>query len=273
MQGPVPLALQEFDGFFMVFDGGYQMISSQGHLLAKQCASSSFLYPERADADITRVSVKGAGSEAEAQAITAFRARTGGQMDAHCTRILEGMIASAEAGRPILLYAPPFQLLDLCQRMVARGQRIARQPTAALLTGGGWKSFENQRIAREELLALAADRLGFQPHQMHEGYGQSESNSHFNRCIHGRFHVTPLVMPMVLDANQDVLPRGGTGRFGFCDPFISSYPGLIISGDEVKLVDDRCACGLSGFSIVGEVRRAKGQEIKGCGGVMAATRA
>lgn len=273
MAGRIPLALDKFDGYFMVFEGGYQMISSQGHLLARQCASSSFMYPEPSNADLTRLSVKGAKSDAETRALADFRARTGGNMDAHCTRILDGMIASAKAGRPVLLYAPPFQLLDLCQRMEARGERIRRQPTAALLTGGGWKSFENQRIAREELLAYAEDRLGFQQHQMHEGYGQSECNAHFNRCAHGRFHVTPLALSMVLDANQDILPKGGVGRYGFCDPFITAYPGFVISGDEVELIDEPCPCGLSGPAIVGEVRRAQGQEIKGCGGVMAATRA
>ena len=140
------------------------------------------------------------------------------------------------------------------------------------MTGGGWKSFENQRIAREDLLEYAQDRLGFQPDQMHEGYGQSESNCHFNRCIHGRFHATPLSVPMVLDANHDIMPNGGVGRYAFVDPFISSYPGFVITGDETELVDETCPCGLSGPAIVGEVRRAKGQEIKGCGGVMAAAR-
>ena len=273
MAGRAPLALERFDGYFMVFAGGYQMISAQGHLLGQQCASSSFLYPEASNADLTRLSVRGAQTEAEAKTLADFRARTGGSMDAHCARILDGMIASAKAGRAILLYAPPFQLLDLCQRMEARGERIAPQATAALLTGGGWKSFENQRIARADLLAYAEDRLGFQPHQMHEGYGQSECNAHFNRCAHGRFHVTPLALSMVLDANQDIMPKGGVGRYGFADPFITAYPGFVISGDELELVDEPCPCGLSGPAIVGEVRRAQGQEIKGCGGVMAATRA
>lgn len=273
MAGRAPLRLSDFDGYFMVFQGGYQMLSAQGHMLGSECASAEFMYPERSSADLTILTVKGANSEEEERALADFKARTGGRMDEHAARILDGMMASASAGRPILLYAPPFQLLDLCQRMEARGERIAPQQTAALLTGGGWKSFEDQRIAREDLLALAEDRLGFQQHQMHEGYGQSECNAHFNRCAHGRFHVTPLSVPMVLDENQDIKPGGGVGRYGFCDPFITSFPGIVITGDEVELVDETCPCGLSGQSIVGEVRRAQGQEIRGCGGVMAATRA
>jgi hypothetical protein len=272
MAGREALPFDQFDGYFMVFDGGYQTISAQGAMLGKLCRSATFMYPEASNADLLRLAVRGPRTAAEETALTAFRARTGGRMDEHCARILDGMVASAKAGRPILLYAPPFQLLDLCQRMEARGERIPPQPLASLMTGGGWKSFENQRIAREDLLVYTQDRLGFQPDQMHEGYGQSESNSHFNRCVHGRFHATPLAMPMVLDANQDILPNGGVGRYGFVDPFISSYPGFVITGDETELVNETCPCGLSGPAIVGEVRRAKGQEIKGCGGVMAAAR-
>jgi hypothetical protein len=272
MAGRTPLPLKKFDGYFMLFAGGYQMISSQAWMQGEQCASASFMYPEPSNADLTRLTVLGARNPAEEQALADFRARTGGDMDTHCTRILDGMIASAKAGRPILLMAPPFQLLDLCKRMEDRGERIPRQAMAALLTGGGWKNFENQRIAREDLLAMAEDRLGFQPHQMHEGYGQSECNAHFNRCAHGRFHAPPLSLPMVLDANQDIMPKHGVGRYGFSDPFITSFPGFVITGDEVELVDETCPCGLSGLALVGEVRRAQGQEIKGCGGVMAATR-
>jgi hypothetical protein len=272
MAGRKPLPFDQFDGYFMVFAGGYQTISAQGEALGKLCRSATFMYPEASSADLLRLAIRGPQTEAEETALTAFRARTGGRMDEHCSRILDGLVASAKAGRPILLYAPPFQLLDLCQRMEARGERIPPQPLASLMTGGGWKSFENQRIAREDLLIYAQDRLGFQPDQMHEGYGQSESNSHFNRCIHGRFHATPLSMPMVLDANQDILPNGGVGRYGFVDPFITSYPGFVITGDETELVDETCPCGLSGPAIVGEVRRAQGQEVKGCGGVMAAAR-
>ena len=42
---------------------------------------------------------------------------------------------------------------------------------------------------------------------------------------------------MVLDGNQDIMPKHGTGRYGFADPFITSFPGFVITGDEVGLGD------------------------------------
>jgi len=40
------------------------------------------------------------------------------------------------------------------------------------------------------------------------------------------------------------------GFFGFLDPFAGSYPGFLISGDHVHLVDDKCDCGLIGPALL-----------------------
>jgi hypothetical protein len=42
----------------------------------------------------------------------------------------------------------------------------------------------------------------------------------------------------------------------------------VITGDEATLVADGCACGLHGPFLSGEIRRAQGLEIRGCGGVL-----
>ena len=55
---------------------------------------------------------------------------------------------------------------------------------------------------------------------------------------------------------------------GFLDPLDISYPGFIISGDEIHFVDGECACGLSGPAVT-EIGRARHREVKGCGGIMA----
>jgi hypothetical protein len=97
MAGRKPLPLHEFDGYFMVFAGGYQTISAQGAMLGKLCRSATFMYPEASNADLLRLAVRGAQTAAEEAALTSFRARTGGRMDAHCARILDGMLDSAKA--------------------------------------------------------------------------------------------------------------------------------------------------------------------------------
>ena len=99
-------------------------------------------------------------------------------------------------------------------------------------------------------------------------------NMVMTRCPEGRFHIPPLNEPVIFD--EALLPLEGddlNGALGFADPFAVSYPGFLITGDNVRLIDDKCACGLSGSAIVGEVARAAGREVKGCGGIMATVRA
>jgi len=62
------------------------------------------------------------------------------------------------------------------------------------------------------------------------------------------------------------------GFFGFLDPLAVSYPGFLISGDYVRMIDGECSCGLDGPAIV-EIGRAKTKEIKGCGGIMSSLKA
>ena len=59
MAGRKPLPLNEFDGYFMVFAGGYQTISAQGAMLGKLCRSATFMYPEASNADLLRLGGQG----------------------------------------------------------------------------------------------------------------------------------------------------------------------------------------------------------------------
>jgi hypothetical protein len=153
--------------------------------------------------------------------------------------------------------------------MTCAGQRLALPAGSLILFGGGWKGFGGERIPRPLLVAMIADRLGLDEARILEGYSMTEINVFTVRCDHGRFHIPPLVEPLILD--EALRPLAGPdlrGIFAFLDPLATAYPGFVASGDEVHLVDGPCPCGLSGPAVV-EIGRARARELKGCGGVMA----
>ena len=102
-----------------------------------------------------------------------------------------------------------------------------------------------------------------------EAYSMTEIGAIMMKCEHGRFHVPPHLETIILDDALD--PVDGedvTGILGVMDPFAVSYPGFLITGDNVHRTRSLCPCGLEGETIL-SVSRAQGAEVKGCGGIIA----
>ena len=170
----------------------------------------------------------------------------------------------------VIVFGAPFQIADLCAYARENGTRVRLPPDSLVISGGGWKSFEGRRIGRGELHDTIEDAVGVSGARVIDTYSTAELNSVFMTCAEGHYHVPPLVAPVVLDqALGGEWGREGTGILGVLDPFAWSYPGFVITGDLVTLARGRCACGLEGWMIIGEIRRAAGQDIRGCGGAMA----
>ena len=69
---------------------------------------------------------------------------------------------------------------------------------------------------------------------------------------------------MVIDENGEEVAEGEEGRFAFLDSLALSYPGFIVTGDKVRLLNECPACGREGPVLEPEVTRVKGEEIRGC---------
>jgi hypothetical protein len=228
--------------------------------------NQSYLYDFPITPDGIRAAAKGG------PAAQGFLDRTVGDLPARYDRMLDAMNRSAYADHPVILLGAPFQVADICRRLEERGDRVELPERSMLFVSGGWKSFEGEKISRESLITVVGERLGIQPGRYHESYGMTECSTVSPICASERFHIPPAIWPMVVDDALVPMSGPGRGRYGFSDPDATSFPGLFITGDEAELTLDPCACGRPGFSLVGEIRRAPGREVKGCGGVMAAVR-
>jgi Acyl-protein synthetase, LuxE len=190
------------------------------------------------------------------------------------SRAFDFLAASVADGRRVLVFGTPFQVSVACTRALDDCRTLRLVPGSAVLTGGGWKHAERERIPREKLLDHIERAFGIPGGHVVDAYSTAECNCVFSSCAHGRYHIPPLVEPVVLD---DLLVRidgdDVHGAFGFLDPFAASYPGFVITGDEARLVRGQCACGLTGWAIVGEIERSLSAEPKGCAGVLASVSA
>lgn len=254
--------LREFDCLVAGPRSGGMGILDAGAGLARIAARSHFLFDRVLTADAVRELGPGAAAPPGAWADAA------GELDAAYARALDFLRQGAAAGRLLLVFGAPFQVKRLCERVAAAG-RVELAPGSLVVTGGGWKSFGGEQLPRAELLRLVRESLDVDAARCIDAYSTSELNCTFRTCSEGRYHVPPLIEPVVLDEALLGFPgRPGQGLLAFLDPFAASYPGFVISGDLGSLDQGRCGCGLQGWFIDGEIRRAEGMEIRGCGGVL-----
>jgi Acyl-protein synthetase, LuxE len=68
----------------------------------------------------------------------------------------------------------------------------------------------------------------------------------------------------VLDSDLEPVGYGELGRFAFLDPLAYTYPGFIMSGDEVRLLEHCPACDRLGPVLDHEIGRLSSEEMRGC---------
>ncbi len=271
--GDLLLNIAEFDAALLSFKSGSAGATSVSTRIAEMVQNSYFLYDMHMPADAVRVLQRGATNDEEKAFVEEFQRQMFTEKDKRYEVILDHIRESIKNERKILMQGACFQLKELCTMAINQGSLIMPEGSA-LLFGGGWKTFEGEKITKAELLKLVDDAFGLKDNKAVEGYSMTEINTVMSCCNEGKFHIPPLMEPMVFD--EDLMPipgAGNTGIFGYLDPFAMSYPGFLISGDQINLWHGQCACGRKGYAIDGEIQRAPGREVKGCGGIMASVKA
>jgi len=163
---------------------------------------------------------------------------------------------------------PPFWLNRIIERMKEEG-RTANLESSQVLTGGGWKADEDKRPPEEIFRKKVKEALGIPQHHFHDVYAMSECSSVFLSCEGHYKHIPPVIVPFVLDEELNPIGYNEFGRFAFIDPLPESYPGFIITGDRVRILEHCPRCDREGPVLDVEVTRLPGVEGRGCAAVMA----
>jgi phenylacetate-coenzyme A ligase PaaK-like adenylate-forming protein len=185
--------------------------------------------------------------------------------DSKIINLLEQM---EKDGKKINIGGPPFWFDRIIKRMNEEDKTVNLK-SSQVLTGGGWKSEEDRRTPEEIFRKKVENTLGVPQHKFHDVYAMSECSSVFLSCDKHYKHIPPVIIPFVLDEELNPIGYGEFGRFAFIDPLPISYPGFIITGDKVKLLEHCPGCNKEGPVLDIEVTRLPGVEGRGCAAVMA----
>jgi phenylacetate-coenzyme A ligase PaaK-like adenylate-forming protein len=173
-----------------------------------------------------------------------------------------------KTGERANIAGPPFWLNRILEKMKAEGKAVDL-PNSQVLTGGGWKAEEDKRAPEESFREKVQEILGIPQERYHDVYAMSECSSVFLSCEGHYKHIPPTIIPIVLDEDLKQIGYDEFGRFAFIDPIPDTYPGFIITGDKVKIIEHCPTCNREGPVLDIEVTRLPGTEGRGCAAVMA----
>jgi hypothetical protein len=264
------LGFRDFDGVFLNFRGGNQGTQLVGQELARRVRNAHFLYPIDISATAIRALSRGRANQAEQARTDEFLDATIRRKEQNFERLISATRAAIDGGQRLIVFGAPFLVKDFCDRILAGGKPMNLPPGSIVGYGGGWKTFAGEALSEPALLDLIERAIGVRKQFVVEAYSMTEIGAIMMKCEHGRFHVPPQLETVILD--DALAPVEGddiTGILGVMDPFAVSYPGFLITGDNVRRNRTPCPCGLEGETIL-SISRAQGVEAKGCGGIMAA---
>ena len=160
----------------------------------------------------------------------------------------------------------PFMLLQIMDTLEQEGKRFEFGERGMVGTGGGWKISEDKRVSSAEFRKRVEEVLGIPETRCSDVYAMIEANGIMNTCPEGHYFHIPYTWfkPLVLDKSLMPAGYGESGRFAFLDALAGSYPGFIITGDQVRMLEHCPVCDRPGPVLEPEVQRAPSVEMRGC---------
>jgi len=176
--------------------------------------------------------------------------------------LLENLTSQNISG---IFHSSPIMLSNFLSFLEGQQKRFTLGSGWFVETGGGSKKNETGTFSLQNLTIRIESVFGIPKENYRDLYAMSECRAVFPTCEGQYKHVPYTVLhPFVLDENLDPIGFNEPGRFAFIDTLAHSYPGFIITGDRVKLLENCPACNRPGPVLDPEISRISGVEDKGC---------
>lgn len=179
-----------------------------------------------------------------------------------------GIIAAlkryAKMRLPVRMLGFPAYLYMLLKMLQDNHMTFNLSNKSVILTGGGWKQYNDQAIDKEELHGLVESVLGIPAKNCRDFYSAVEHSVAYPECKHHHMHV-PIWSRVVIRDVKTLEPVGfdQPGFLSFISPLVSSMPiSSIIMGDMAVLRDgSQCGCGITTpyFEVLGRAGTSRGK--------------
>lgn len=164
---------------------------------------------------------------------------------------------------PVRILGFPSYLYMLLKMMKDSGMEpLKLNKRSVVLTGGGWKKFDDMAIDKQELYEMVEQYLGIPSKNCRDFYSAVEHSVAYPECENHHMHV-PIWSRVIIRDVKTLEPLGFNepGFLSFISPLVSSVPiSSIIMGDIAVLRDGKyCGCGITTpyFEVLGRAGTSK----------------
>lgn len=164
---------------------------------------------------------------------------------------------------PVRIFGFPSYLYMLLKTMKDSGMEpLKLNKKSIVLTGGGWKKFNDIMIDKNELYQMVEELLGIPSENCRDFYSAVEHSVAYPECKNHHMHVPIWSRVVIRDVKTlEPLSFDKPGFLSFISPLVSSVPiSSILMGDMAVLKDGKaCGCGIDTpyFEILGRAGTAK----------------
>jgi phenylacetate-coenzyme A ligase PaaK-like adenylate-forming protein len=184
-------------------------------------------------------------------------------------KFVEQLETFASQDKRMVLGGSPSLIMATINLLEKKGNRLKIGDDTIIMTAGGWKMVTGAPMSDKEFRARLKEAWGVPDENCRDIYGMSECSGLFPDCEGHYKHIPQtFVYPMVLGDDLKPLGFGQYGRFAFLDALPDSYPGFIVTGDRVRMLESCPVCDRIGPVIESDISRMKGSDDRGCSAVM-----
>lgn len=167
--------------------------------------------------------------------------------------------------QPFILFGFTFMVWQHLYNNLLKLDKKYDMSKAWLMTGGGWKKLESEKISREEFKERINQACGIVHFLDHYGMVE-QTGCIYAECEYGHLHASIYSDVIIRDYKDfSVCPIGTPGIIQVVSALPHSYPGhsLLTEDEGIVLGEDDCPCGRKGkyIKILG---RMKSAELRGC---------
>ncbi|MCX8173391.1 MAG: hypothetical protein N3F63_02115 [Thermoplasmata archaeon] len=175
------------------------------------------------------------------------------------------LVEFASEDVPLRICGFPAHLIITIEELRRLGySKLQLHPDSMLLTGGGWKTFEDKKIEKPEFRKFVSEFFGISPSRLRDSFGFVEHGIPYLDCEEGNLHI-PNYSRVVARKPSDlsILDHGEQGLLHFYTPYHFGYPVLSVLSTDYGVVEGNCSCGRPG-SVLRITGRAGRTKWKGC---------